>query len=412
MLHRKGMRRRIGIIALIAMLASVLAGLAAATAEAAPPEVQLKARSAILIDYTTGEVLYEKNADLAIPPASLTKLMTLHLAYKKIEEGTISKDQKVRVSERAWAQNWPGSSLMWLAPGDDVTVLEVMKGIAIPSGNDASVALAEHIAGTVEAFVAMMNEEAEALGFKTMRFADPAGLSAQNVVTAREFAQFARMYIQMHPDALAELHSVREFAYPQPHNNPNAAHPIPQENRNLLLWEFEGADGLKTGFIEESGYNLAATAKRGDMRLIAVLLGVPGANEAEGSRNRTDDAKTLLSWGFQNFVTTRPAVPEIPPVRVWKGEANEVALAPEHEVVLTVERALEPKLTATVHQEPSVIAPVKKGDKLGELIYAADGKEIARVALVAQEDVAQAGFFKRIWHAIWLWVTGLLGRGE
>jgi serine-type D-Ala-D-Ala carboxypeptidase (penicillin-binding protein 5/6) len=413
-LHRKSFRRRIGVLALVAMVGSVLVGLIAAIpAKAAPPPLKLEAKSAILLDFATGQTLYEQDADIPIPPASLTKLMTLHLVYKKLASGQMKREEKVNISTNAWAAKMPGSSVMFLEPGQIVTVGELMKGLAIPSGNDAAVALAEHVAGSVDAFVAMMNKEAQDMGYKIMHFADPAGISPQNVVTAREYADFARKYIDMHPEALTELHSVLEFTYPQPQNLPpdkKGTPPVTQYNRNTLLGKVEGVDGLKTGFIDESGYNIAITAKRGEMRLVGVVLGVPGKSEAEGSAKRGAAATAELQWGFQNFVTVKPPMPAVSPVRVWKGGANEVALELERPAVLTVPRGQESQLTGSVHQETSVIAPVTKGQELGEVIFAAEGKEVARFKLVAGTEVKQGGFFKRLWDTIRLTVAGWFTR--
>lgn len=407
--------RRTAVLTLMALLSSCLLFVMPTPAAAAPPELKLDAKSAILIDYTTGRVLFEQNADEPIPPASLTKLMTLHLAFKKLASGEISKDDIVPIRKEAWAATMPGSSVMFLEPGQIVTVEELLKGIAIVSGNDASVALAQYLAGSVDAFVAMMNQEAQELGFKTLHFADPAGLSPENKITAREFAQFARYYIQQHPEALTELHSVQEFTYPQPHNLPEDKKntpPITQYNRNKLLGTVPGVDGLKTGFIEEAGYNIALTAKRGDLRLIAVILGVPGATEEEGSARRAEEGTELLEWGFSNFVAVKPDLPEIKPVRVWKGAANQVELVPAQPVQLTVRRGTESSLTVTLHQESSVIAPVAEGQKLGELIFAADGQEVARIDLVAANEVKQGGFFKRLWDTIRLTIIGWFTRGK
>ncbi|HWI64175.1 MAG TPA: D-alanyl-D-alanine carboxypeptidase family protein [Symbiobacteriaceae bacterium] len=413
MLRRKLLRRLFGVVALIAILIPILLIGFSAIAKAEPPPLTLNVKSAILLDFATGQVLYTKDADAPIPPASLTKLMTLHLAYKKIAEGAIKKEDKVRISERAWAAKMLGSSVMFLEPGQNVTVGEIMKGIAIPSGNDASNAIAEHISGSIDAFVSLMNKEAQDMGFTTMKFTDPAGLNPTNIVTAREFAEFARRYVAMHPEALPELHSVVEFTYPLPVNLPadkKGTPSVTQYNRNTLLGNIEGVDGLKTGFIEESGYNIALTAKRGETRLVAVILGAPGKNDVEGSRNRAEAGSAILQWGFANFTTAKPAVPTIAPVRVWKGAANEVALEPDRPVLLTVAKGQETKLIPTVHQEASVTAPVKKGDKLGELIYSADGKEIAKFNLLAKEEIKQGNFFKRLWDTIRLTVTGWFNR--
>ncbi len=418
MLNRKGLRPA-RVAALVALLAVLLTGTLAAPAQAAPA-LDLEARAAVLLEFTTGQVLYAKNPDEPISPASLTKLMTLHLAFKRIEAGQMSFDDLVEVSRNAWAANFPDSSLMFLEPGDKVTVGEIMKGIAIVSGNDAAVALAEHIGGTVENFVRMMNEEAQALGFKTFHFVDPHGLSPENKVTAREFAQFARLYIQLHPEALEMLHSQKEFSYPQYENlsdarkavtSPEAHRPITQQNRNGLLWTYEGVDGLKTGYVDEAGFNLAVTAKRGDMRLIGVLLGVQASSIPEGTAKREAEGAALLSWGFNNFVTVQPQMPEVKPVRVWKGAANEVNLEPAGgTLTLVLEKGQEASLTASVRQEESVIAPVSKGQKLGEVIFAADGREIARVDLVAAEEVRLGNFFKRLWDSLRLWIHGFFNR--
>ncbi|MEW8979560.1 MAG: D-alanyl-D-alanine carboxypeptidase family protein [Symbiobacterium sp.] len=411
--------RLVRAIVLVALAVALLTGSLATPAQAAPA-LDLEARSAVLLDYGTGQVLYSKNPNEPIAPASLTKLMTLHIAYKKLEAGEMSLDDPVEVSERAWAANFPDSSLMYLEPGDHVTVGEILKGIAIDSGNDACVALAEHIAGSVSAFVEMMNEEARALGFTTFHFVDPHGLSPENQITAGEFAEFARLYIQLHPQSLAELHSQKTFSYPLYENlsdarkavtSPEAHQPITQENRNGLLWTYDGVDGLKTGFIEEAGFNLAVTAKRGDMRLVGVLLGIQANSIPEGTAKREAEGAALLSWGFNNFVTVRPELPEVKPVRVWKGAANQVTLEPaEGPLTLVLEKGAEASLTAAVHQEESVMAPVAKGQKLGEVIYAADGKEVARIDLVAAEEVRQGGFFKRLWDSIRLWIMRFFNR--
>ena len=406
-------------IALVAFLAVLLTGTFTAPAQAAPA-LDLEARSVVLMDFATGQVLYEKNPDEVIAPASLTKLMTLHLAFKRIEAGQMSLDDPVVVSQNAWAANFPDSSLMYLEPGDQVTVGEILKGIAIVSGNDASVALAEHIAGSVSAFVEMMNDEAQALGFTSFHFVDPHGLSAQNKITAREFAEFARLYIQLHPNSLAELHSQKEFSYPQYENltparqavtSPEQHVPITQQNRNGLLWTYDGVDGLKTGYVEEAGFNLAVTAQRGGMRLIGVLLGIQADSIPEGTAKREAEGAALLSWGFNNFVTVKPQMPAYNPVRVWKGAANEVNLEPSGGApTLVLEKGLETSLTASVRQEQSIIAPVAKGQKLGEVIFAADGKEVARLDLVAAEEVPQGGFFKRLWDSFRLWINGFFNR--
>ncbi|MFZ5825152.1 MAG: D-alanyl-D-alanine carboxypeptidase family protein [Bacillota bacterium] len=417
MFHRAQLRR-IGVVPLLALVATLFTGIFAVPAKAAPP-LELQAQAAVLLDYTTGQVLFEKNPDQVIPPASLTKLMTLHLAYKKLAEGKMKREDLVQVRPEAWSAKFQDSSLMFLEPGQKVTVGEIMKGVAVPSGNDASVALAQHIAGSVDSFVKMMNDEARAMGYQNLTFVDPHGLSPENKVTAREFADFARRYTQLHPEALEELHNQKTFEYPKYENlpeerkaglKPEQHRPISQDNRNGLLWTFEGVDGLKTGYVDEAGFNIALTAKRGEMRLVGVILGVQAPSIPEGTAKREQDGAALLSWGFNNFVTEKPALPEIKPVRVWKGAANQVNLKPAQEVLLTLEKGAQKSLTATVHQEESVIAPVQAGQKLGELIFAANGSEVARFPLVAADAVEQGGFFKRLWDSLRLLVAGWLKR--
>lgn len=391
---------------------------AAPTPDVCAANVVKYAKSAIVIDQVTGQVLCQKDADLPLAPASLTKIITMGVTLEKVAEGSVHLTDKVNVGEDAWAAKWPGSSLMFLEPGQQVTLDELLTGLAVASGNDAAVAIADHISGSVSNFVSVMNKTVKDLGFTHMSFVDPAGLDPRNQVTAREYAEFVKLYIDRYPQAIQKYHSVQEIAYPKWENLPPARQavtnkatyqPIVQPNRNGLLG-VNGIDGLKTGFIDESGYNIALTAKQGDMRLIAVVLGVPGSNTAEGTARREEDGKTLLSWGFANFQTVKPALPESKPVRVYKGAATQVALEAKGTGALTVKKGQEASLTTTVHQETSVIAPVAKGTKLGEVIYSANGQEVGRIDLVAAADVGQGGFFRRIWDGVILWAQGLIGK--
>lgn len=403
---------RLGLTALILLTLAVPLLPRAAYAEAGP---QVAARAAYLVDFNSGRVLFAQNPDEPIPPASLTKLMTLYLAYEALQEGRIRRDDPVPISRRAWAQNpeLAGSSLMWLEPGQQVTVGEIMLGIAVPSGNDASNALAEKLGGSVENFVAQMNAKAREMGLEQTRFVDPHGLSPENQITAREAAELALRYIRDFPEALTELHSVKEFSYPKPHNltadqAARGEQPITQQNRNRLLWSFAGADGLKTGFVDEAGYNLIATAKRGEMRLVAVLLGT------ESEDVREVQMTNLLNWGFQNWTSLRLFPPDkvMGQVRVWKGARDQVEVVPERPLWVVVPRGDETKLVETVslREAEPVIAPVEKGQVLGEVISVLGDQEVGRVNLVAREAVAPGGFFKRLWDSIRLFVAGLLAR--
>jgi D-alanyl-D-alanine carboxypeptidase (penicillin-binding protein 5/6) len=394
---------------------------AAAPAFAGPPEtlarsekdpLPLAARSAILIDQSSGRVLYQSNPDQPMVPASLAKLMTLHIVYQKLSDRSIRRTDVVSLSSNAWADHQaPGSTLMNLGPGQVVTVEELMKGVAIASGNDAATALAEYVAGSTVEFVRMMNDEARFMGYATMRFTDPAGLDGSNRVTAREFADFCRRYIDLHPGALEELHSLREFDYPLPQNlpgvRPSRLETRKQYNGNWLVWDGIGVDGLKTGHLDDENFTAAITARRGGMRLIAVMLGVPGRSLADGARNRTEDSMALLTWGFRNFSTIQLDVPAVPPARVWKGEVREVAVEPAGPVRITARADELSKMTYTVLARTPLVAPVYKGQQVGDLVYSAGTEEIGRIPLLAVSNVEAAGILRWAWDSIALDISTL-----
>jgi D-alanyl-D-alanine carboxypeptidase (penicillin-binding protein 5/6) len=392
-------------------------GLAASPAENAGgnpfPTAPLWARAAILIDQATGRVLYQQNADQPFVPASLAKLMSLHLVYGKLADGSIRRDDVVSLTANAWAANQaPGSTLMNLGPGQIVTVEELMKGAAIASGNDAATALAEYVAGSAARFVRLMNEEARFLGYTVTRFTDPSGVGEDNRVTAREFADFCRRYIDLHPEALAELHSLREFDYPLSQNLPNGR--LPQQrtkkqyNGNYLVWDAFGVDGLKTGHLDMSNFTAAITARRGDTRLIAVLLGVPGLTLNEGARNRSDDGMALLSYGFRSFSTVTFDAPPLPSVRVWKGEERELAITPLGSVRLTARSDELADLAYRVLIASPLVAPVLRGQRIGDLLYESKGEVVARIPLVAGADVRPAGLLRRAWDSVVLGISFLV----
>jgi D-alanyl-D-alanine carboxypeptidase (penicillin-binding protein 5/6) len=374
----------------------------------------LSARSAILIDQVSGRVLYQSNPDQPMVPASLAKLMTLHIVYQRLADRTISRSDVVTLSSNAWADHQaPGSTLMNLGPGQIVTVEELMKGAAIASGNDAATALAEYTAGSTSEFVRQMNDEARFMGYSAMRFTDPAGVNGDNRVTAREFAEFCRQYIDLHPEALEELHSLREFDYPLPQNMVDVRHARletrKQYNGNWLVWDGIGVDGLKTGHLDDENFTAAITARRGGMRLVAVILGVPGSSLTDGARRRTDDSVALLTWGFRNFSTVDLDTPTLPPVRVWKGDAQVVRAVTEGPIRLTARPDELAKLTYTVLSRTPLIAPVYKGQQVGELVYAAGPEEVGRIPLLAQSDVGGSGILRWAWDSLML---GLSAMGE
>jgi len=374
--------------------------------------LRLSARSAILIDEASGRVLYQKNPDQAMVPASLAKLMTLHIVYQNLADRTINRSDVVALTSNAWADHQaPGSTVMNLGPGQIVTVQELMLGLAIMSGNDAATALAEYTAGSTAAFVRMMNDEAQFMGYSTMRFTDPAGVNPDNRVTAREFAEFCRRYIQLHPEALRELHSQREFDYPLPQNLPTAPRARletrKQYNGNWLVWDGIGVDGLKTGHLDDENFTAAITAQRGSTRLIAVLLGVPGRGLSDGARHRTEDSVSLLSWGFRGFATVDLDAPALPPVRVWKGAAGSVGVQPEDAVHLTLRQEERDDLTFMVMSRMPLVAPVYKGQVVGDLVYSAGTEEVGRIPLLAAEDVPRAGPVRWAWDSLLLGLTAL-----
>jgi serine-type D-Ala-D-Ala carboxypeptidase (penicillin-binding protein 5/6) len=374
----------------------------------------LVARSAILIDQASGRVLYQRNADQPLVPASLAKLMSLHIIYEKLADRSISRTDVVSLSVHAWANNQaPGSTLMNLGPGQIVTVEELMKGMAVASGNDAATALAEYVAGSATNFVRLMNEEAKFLGYATTRFTDPAGVQEANRVTAREFADFCRRYIDQHPEALAELHSLREFEYPLAQNlvdgrrTPHVTKK--QYNGNYLVWDDFGVDGLKTGHLDDENFTAAITARRGDMRLIVVLLGVRGRTLTEGAHNRSADSMALLSYGFKNFRTVELDAPALAPVRVWKGDSREVAMAPAGAVRITARKSELESLEYRVVLSAPVVAPIVKGQEIGALVYSSGAEEVGRIPLLATSDIETAGLLRRMWDSVVLGVSSIVG---
>ncbi len=335
--------------------------------------LQCDAQSAVLMDGLTGEVLYEQNPDLQIPPASFVKVLTLYLALDAIRAGQLKMEDMVTVSEKAWRTQ---GSKMFIKVGERVRVEDLIKGIAIASGNDACIALAEHLSGSEEVFVSKMNEKARALGMKHSQFKNSHGMPADGqVTTAMEMAILAKRYIEDHPEALA-IHSTTEFEY----------NGIKQGNRNTLLQKNIGVDGLKTGHIEESGYHLVATAKRDGQRMIAVVMG------CDQVKKRAPEAQKLLEYGFKNFSTVEVVKKgdSFGPVRVKRGKIDQLALFASEEGRVTVPKGKE-KLASALPQLPDVvIAPIQKGQVLGKLLIQKEGRTIKEVNLHASSDVEKS----------------------
>jgi D-alanyl-D-alanine carboxypeptidase (penicillin-binding protein 5/6) len=360
-------------------------------------------RSVALIDAATGTALYVKNPDLVIPPASLTKLMTMHIVFREAAAGGISLDEPISPPRESWAVNQPPrSSLMFLAAGQRTSLRELLLGLAVPSGNDAAVAVALRFAPTVRDFTAKMNGEARRLGLLQTRFVEPSGISEENLTTAGDFVRFCREYIRLHPESLKIFHSVPDFAYPKAENLGEAFRDNPQtivqSNRNALLKTFPGVDGLKTGYIDEAGYNIALTAEREGTRFILVILGAPA--HPGGDRIRDADGEKILSWAFDTFKTIRPVLGDPEPVRLWKGKKNWLRPIPAEPPEFTAPLGRGNSLWLSTELLDPLIAPIPSGYPLGNLIISDERGELRRIPLLAAENHERGGFFKRLWDSL------------
>lgn len=377
----------------------------------APP---FNARSAVVMDAATGQVLLSKNPDLVIPPASLSKLVTLHVVYEEIRAGRLSMSELVTIDKRDCSPYVPyGSSLMYLQPGMRVSVLDLMKGAAVVSGNDAAFALARRISGSNEAFAERMNAAVRALGLPELHFVEPSGLSELNSATALSYARFCRMYMRLHPEAIAELHSLKYIEFPRAEHATATYKPegrIIQYNRNNLVHDYEGCDGLKTGYIIESGYNLAATAERGGTRFIIVTLGGSGNTALGGGAQRSRDGSALLDWAFASFVTMKPDLGELPSVRAWYGKGKYLSLVPTETLAVSAPRSAANAVSVRIVAPKALDAPIVKGTKIGEAIYSADGQILRRVDLVADRDVARRDFVGVFFDAIAKFFATMFGK--
>src|SRR5574344_2232579 len=310
-----------------------------------PVQLEVNAESAILIDTATGSILYEKNADEEIPPASMTKRVEMYVVFSAVKAGQVSLDDIVPLPKECWATNMPhDASLMFLSEGQQVTLRELLLGLAVASGNDASVAVANYIAGGMDAFVQRMNDAVLSLGLKHTHFVESSGYSENNITTAREFASFARVYINTFPEAITDFHSQEQISYPLQHNLPSwqqdqgDSQAVTQYNTNKLLGVLPGCDGLKTGFINESGYNLALTAKRYGTRFLSVTMRGPGKGTAQGNRYRTQDGTTLMEFAFGGFADYHAPVGD-------KAHVFTVPVAGAHDKTIQLVPAFDETLT-------------------------------------------------------------------
>ena len=375
-------------LTLLALFITAPATWAAETAVPAAPE--LAAKAYVLMDAASGNVLVENNGDQRLPPASLTKLMTAYIATLEIRRGQINETDKVMVSEHAWRT---GGSRMFIKVGTEVALGDLLHGIIIQSGNDASVATAEHIAGSEDAFADMMNTTAEKLGMSGSHFMNATGLpNPEHYSTAHDMARLARAIIYEDPAHYA-IYSQKEFFW----NN------IKQPNRNLLLWRDKTVDGLKTGHTDEAGYCLVASAVRDGMRLIAVVFGT------NSEQARAAETQKLLTYGFRFFETQTfyQKGAELAQAQVWKGATRQVKAGLANDLTMTLPRGQLKKLAASMTLNPQLVAPIKQGDVIGKVEVKLEDKVVHSADLIALEPVEEGGFFRRVWDSIRLFFFGL-----
>ena len=381
--------------ALIIVLIALSSFSSAQNMRPAAPEIAAKAW--ILIDANTGTVLLENNADKQLPPASLAKMMTTYLVSNEINEGRLTEDAEVLISDNAWVLGGAKTdgSTMFLSPRTRVSVLDLMHGVIIQSGNDAAIALAEHVAGGEHAFADLMNQQAELLGMSNTQYMHATGLPAEGMFTsARDLSKIARAIIRDHPTYYA-IYSKKYFE----HNNIN------QPNRNRLLWRDKSVDGLKTGRTEEAGYCLVSSAKRRDMRLIAVVLG------ATNDESRARESQRLLSYGFRYFDTqTIYSAGETlkANAKLWYGEDEFLNLTVADDVTLTFPRGAEKKFKAEISLNEVITAPIAAGQVLGNLQISLNENLLVDIPLVAEKDIAESGLFAKLFDWIILFFTELL----
>ena len=359
------------------------------TAIAGTPPV-LAAKSWLLMDYDSGEVLASANPDEPLPPASLTKMMTSYLVEQALRSGKLKENDMVSVSEHAWCRGTSAESCMYLPLNSQATVIDILRGIIVQSGNDASKAIAEHMGGTEEGFAKLMNAEAKRLGMNNTNFVNATGLpDPAHKASARDLAVLARAIIR-DSSTYYPIYAEREFTYNK----------IKQGNRNALLYTDPSVDGLKTGHTSDAGYCLVTSAKRNGMRLITVILNTSSAQA------RADQTRALLNWGFANFEKATPlqANAAVGNAKVRFGKADTVPAGLATPWTVTVPRG--EKVDTSVQLKPDLEAPVAKGSVVGKVVASAKGKPLSEAPLVAQADVERAGFAMRLWQR----VTGMFGK--
>ncbi|ANP63938.1 serine hydrolase [Vibrio alginolyticus] len=368
-------------------LSATFAQSALASPIVVPDAPQIAAKGYVLMDYHSGKVLAEKEMNTKLSPASLTKMMTSYVIGQELARGNISEDDDVTISKNAWAKNFPDSSKMFIEVGTTVKVRDLNRGIIVQSGNDACVAMAEHIAGSEDAFVDLMNAWANTLGMTNSHFANVHGLdNAELYSTPYDMALLGKALIRDVPNEY-RVYSEKKFTY----------NGITQYNRNGLLWDKSmNVDGIKTGHTSNAGYSLVSSATEGQMRLVAVVMGTKDANA------RKSESKKLLSYGFRFFETVAPhkAGETFVEEKVWMGNKDTVALGLDQDTYVTLPRGEAKNLKASFVLEKDLEAPINKGDVVGKLYYQIDGEDIAEYPLMALETVEQGSLFSRMWDYI------------
>ncbi|TXJ00691.1 MAG: D-alanyl-D-alanine carboxypeptidase [Aquabacterium sp.] len=373
-------------LAALALLTGFLTSTQAAPV-APPPTLENKAF--IVMDFDSGRVLAESNADAPLPPASMTKMMTSYIVEQALKSGRLKPTDMVQVSEYAWCRGTSSESCMYLPLHGSASVLDMLRGIIVQSGNDASKAVAEHLAGNEPAFAAMMNNEAKRLGMKNTNFMNATGLpDPSHKASARDLAILARAIIHDSSEYYS-IYAEKDFTY----------NGIKQGNRNALLYTDPTVDGLKTGHTSEAGFCLTASAKRNGQRLITVVMGT------NSMQARADQTRALFNWAFASYENIRPvqggATVQSVPVRF--GKVDQVNIGPLQDVVMTVPRGQAAQVKTEVKLNPEITAPIAKGAVLGKIVVTLDGQPQGEQALVALEPVEEAGFFKKLWQRILSW---------
>jgi len=377
------------------MVTSLAVSLSSAAPVIVPDAPRIEASSWILIDATTGRVLTDHNADIRLPPASLTKIMTSYIIANEVGAGRIGHNDEVPISVAAWRM---GGSKMFVREGTTVPLIELLKGLVIVSGNDATVALAEYAAGSEGAFVDVMNQQAQLLGMNNTMFQNSTGMPAEShFTTARDLSMLAQRMILDHPEHYS-LYSERTYTY-----TPPGERPIRQSNRNLLLGRDPSVDGMKTGHTEEAGYCLVSSALREDTRLIAVVMGTSSSNA------RATESAKLLQWGFRYFETREvlEAGRVLDSSEVWKSTIESVELTVPESLAVTLTRGAFDDLSYNAQIEEEIVAPLMAGDTVGYVEVISDGEVVATSEIVVATDVPEAGFFKRLWDSIVMFIAGL-----